>query len=280
MSLFVGIVYNPSKEESKKIIRDLESILQKEGIDFFVLKADFSGFSTNIDSYKDIKKPDFVIAIGGDGTILYASRLFARYGVPIAGVDVGKLGFLMHFSQDEIHDLIRLVLESKYDTEDRMMINAKVRFKSGKIYENSALNEVVVSRGKFHRLIDIDVIINNEFFNRYRADGIVVATPTGSTAYSLSAFGPILMPTMENIVITPICPHTLSARSVVIDSNAVVVIKIDQVSPSPVVVFDGQDYIDINESAEIEVSKSKFFARIVKNPKKKFFEIIRSKLNW
>ncbi|MFN4245062.1 MAG: NAD(+)/NADH kinase [Brevinematia bacterium] len=278
--MFVCIVYNPNKEESKEVLSYLKGLLDSEGFDFFLLKTDFSNFSANFSSYKGIKRPDFVICVGGDGTILYASRLFSVYEVPIAGVNVGKLGFLMHFSKDEIPYLIELIKTQKYEVENRMMIKSEVIFGDNEKYSNYSLNEVVVTRGKFHRLIDVEVFVDGEFLNNYRGDGIIVATPTGSTAYSLSAFGPILTPTMENIIITPICPHTLSARSIVLSKDANVKLKVKHISPSPIVVFDGQEYIDINEDVEINIGKCDFYAKVVRNPRKNFFEIIRTKLNW
>ncbi len=280
MSLFIGIVYNPSKPETSEVLNLLKFYLSKEGFEFFLLRTDFYEFSANLNYYKDIKRPDFVISVGGDGTILYSARLFSKYEVPIAGVDVGKLGFLMHFSKDEIEELVNYIRSASYEVEDRMMIKAQVNFSGKSSYLNNALNEIVVSRGKFHRIIDIEVFVNGEFLNKYRGDGIIVSTPTGSTAYSLSAFGPILFPTMENIIITPICSHTLSARSIVLPKDSLVVLRVENLPSPAVVVFDGQEYIDLNESVEIIISKCDYYAKIVKNPKRKFFETLRTKLSW
>ncbi|MEN2997762.1 MAG: NAD(+)/NADH kinase [Brevinematia bacterium] len=280
MSPFIAIVYNPDKNEAKRIIDVLKNFFTRERIEFFILKTDFSDFSANLSSYKDIKKPDFVVSIGGDGTLLYSARLFSKYEVPIAGVDVGKLGFLMHFSENDLEELTQLIVSEKYEVENRMMLEVEIKISGKETYYNSALNEVVISRGKLHRLIEIEVLIDGEFFNRYRGDGIIVSTPTGSTAYSLSAFGPILMPTMENILITPICPHTLSARSIVLDKDSTVTLKVDYLSPLPVVVFDGQEYIDVDGKTELNIKRSKFYAKVVRNPKRKFFETLRTKLSW
>lgn len=280
MSFFVGVVYNPSKEEAKKIVEELEPFLTREKFEFFLLRTNFSGSSTDTSKHLGLKRPDLVIAIGGDGTILYAARLFSKHNVPIAGINIGKLGFLMHFSREEIENLINLIKKGEYEVEKRMMIKAEVRFDSGTSYSNYALNEVAVSRGKLHRLIDIDVFVDGEFLNRYNGDGIIVSTPTGSTAYSLSASGPILLPTMENIIITPICPHTLSTRSIVLDKDSVVTLRVEQYFLNPVIVFDGQEYIDVSEKVEIKLTKSEFYAKIVKNPKVRFFETLRAKLGW
>ncbi|MCX8029245.1 MAG: NAD(+)/NADH kinase [Brevinematales bacterium] len=277
---FVAIVYNPVKEEVKKVLDALKDSLYKQNIDFFLIKSDFSNYSANLKQYWDIKKPDYVISVGGDGTILYSARLFAKFDVPIIGLDVGKLGFLMQFSEIEIPKVVEMIVKGEFEVENRMMLKVFAKFISGGKYVNNALNEIVVSRGKFHRLLDIDVFVNGEFLNRYRADGIIVSTPTGSTAYSLSAFGPIVMPSLENIVITPICPHTLSARSIVLDSNSVVNLKIKHQEPSPVIVIDGQEYIDIYEDVEIDVSKCDFYAKLVLNQSRNFFDVLRAKLNW
>jgi NAD+ kinase len=160
------------------------------------------------------------------------------------------------------------------------MINVDIKFDDGRKYSKQALNEVVVSRGKYHRLLDVEVFVNNVFFNVYRADGVIVSTPPGSTAYSLSSLGPILLPTMINLIITPICPHSLSVRSIVLDEKSFVVLKVKHSFPTSVIVIDGQEYIDIESDVEVEVKKSEHFARIVSNPKRSFFKILKKKLNW
>lgn len=280
MSKIVAIVYNPSKEGGREVISFISPLLVESGIDFFLVKTDFKDFSANFDYYTDLKKPDFVLCVGGDGTILYASRLFAKYDVPIAGIDLGKLGFLMHFSKDELEELILSIKDDSYSVEERMMLKIDIEFKDGRRYSKDALNEVVVSRGKYHRLLDVEVFINGEFFNVYRADGVIVSTPTGSTAYSLSALGPILLPNMRNLIITPICPHSLSVRSIVLDEGSIVLLKVKHSFPASVIVLDGQEYIDIESDVEVKVKKSDYVAKIVSNPKKPFFEILKKKLNW
>ncbi|MGC8964265.1 MAG: NAD(+)/NADH kinase, partial [Brevinematia bacterium] len=238
MSKIVAVVYNPNKEEVKYILSYLPNLLSESGIDFFLVRTDFKDFSASFDYYNDLKKPDFVLCVGGDGTILYASRLFARYNIPIAGIDLGKLGFLMHFSKDELVELINSIKEDSFIVEERMMINADIQFEDGRRYLKEALNEVVVSRGKYHRLLDVEVFINDDFLNSYRADGVIVSTPTGSTAYSFSALGPILLPTMKNLIITPICPHSLFARSIVLDEESYVTLKVKHSFPTSVIVVD------------------------------------------
>ncbi len=280
VSRLVAVVYNPSKPELRQVLDKLVNLLNSEGVDFFLIKTEFFNFSASFDSYEGLKRPDFVVCVGGDGTILYAARLFAKLDVPIAGIDVGKLGFLMHFSVDDIPKIIGFIRSNNYEYEQRMMLDVVANFESGKTFSSIALNEVVVSRGKYHRLISICVEVDGERLINYRADGVIVATPTGSTAYSLSAFGPILIPTSDNIVITPICPHSLSARSVVIDGSSVVKLYVKHTEPMAQVVVDGQEYLEISENAEIIVRKSAYYAKVVKNPDISFFKILRKKLKW
>jgi len=280
VSKLVAVVYNPSKPELRHVLDKLSNLLDSEEVDFFLIKTEFFNFSATFESHDGLKKPDFVICVGGDGTILYAARLFAKLGVPIAGIDVGKLGFLMHFSVDDIPKVISFIKSGNYECEQRMMLDIVANFESGKTFSSIALNEVVVSRGKYHRLINICVEVDGEKLINYRADGVIVATPTGSTAYSLSAFGPILIPMADNMVITPICPHSLSARSVVIDGNSVVKLYVKHTEPTAQVVVDGQEYLEVSEDTEVIVRKSPYFAKIVKNPDISFFKILRKKLKW
>ncbi len=282
MSKFVYIVYNPIKKETKNALELVTSSLKKNSIDFNLIATKYVEISSfEQENIESLYSPELglVIALGGDGTLLYASRLFSRFSVPIAGIDLGKLGFLMHFSVNELEYLIQKYISGSLEIEERMMLDCWVEFETTDKKLNSiALNEVVVSRGKYHRLIDIDVYLNDQFFTSYRGDGVIVATPTGSTAYSFSAFGPILMPTMENIIITPICPHSSSLRSIVLDKDTVVTLKVKYTSPPGIVVVDGQEYIDLVDSVLIRVSGSKTKAKIVVNPKMSFLDIVKAKL--
>jgi len=280
VSKLIAVVYNPSKAEIKQFLDNLVKFLESKGALFFLMKTEFSDFSASFDSYKEIKKPDFVICVGGDGTILYASRLFAKWGVPIAGIDVGKLGFLMHFSVDDISNIVNSIENGSYEYEERMMLDITASFENGKTSNSIALNEVVVSRGKYHRLINICVEVDGEKLINYRADGVIVATPTGSTAYSLSAFGPILIPTSDNLVITPICPHSLSGRSVIVNGSSIVKLYVKHTEPTAQIVVDGQEYLEVSDNVEIVVKKSNYCAKIVKNPNVSFFEVLRKKLKW
>lgn len=224
---------------------------------------------------------DLVIAVGGDGTFLAAARAAADYATPLLGVNLGRLGFLTDISPTQVLLSLQQILAGHYLTEQRCMLEAQIIRDGGVIHSQTAVNEVVVHRWVTPSMIEIVTSIDNVYLNTQRSDGLIVATPTGSTAYSLSAGGPILHPALHALVLVPLNPHTLSNRPVVIDDNATIEIRFSQTRQiNALVTCDHLEIPDVLIGDKIVVKKSAKAIRILHPEDHDFFHILRSKLNW
>jgi NAD+ kinase len=225
---------------------------------------------------------DMIIVLGGDGTLLSAARLVAesRKDVPIFGVNLGSLGFMAEVSLEELYGNLEKALAGKLRADERMMLTARVIRKGKAIAEHTVLNDAVVSKGTFARMVSLEVSVGEDHLTSIRADGLILATPTGSTAYSLSAGGPIIHPSLHCFVVTPICPHTLSNRPIVIPDSSVVQVKLVSRSEGASLSSDGQVVVPLHQDDIIEVKKAKYRVRLIKHPTKNYYEILRTKLKW
>jgi NAD+ kinase len=225
---------------------------------------------------------DMIIVLGGDGTLLSAARLVAesRKDVPIFGVNLGSLGFMAEVSLEELYGNLEKALAGKLRADERMMLTARVIRKGKVIAEHTVLNDAVVSKGTFARMVSLEVSVGEDHLTSIRADGLILATPTGSTAYSLSAGGPIIHPSLHCFVVTPICPHTLSNRPIVIPDSSVVRVKLVSRSKGASLSSDGQVVVPLQQDDIIEVKKAKYRVRLIKHPTKNYYEILRTKLKW
>jgi NAD+ kinase len=225
---------------------------------------------------------DMIIVLGGDGTLLSAARLAAesRKNVPIFGVNLGSLGFMAEVSLEELYGNLAKALAGKLRADERMMLTARVVRKGKTIAEHTVLNDAVVSKGTFARMVSLEVSVGDDHLTSIRADGLILATPTGSTAYSLSAGGPIIHPSLHCFVVTPICPHTLSNRPIVIPDSSVVQVKLLSRSEGVSLSSDGQVVVPLLQDDIVEVKKAKYRVRLIKHPTKNYYEILRTKLKW
>jgi NAD+ kinase len=225
---------------------------------------------------------DMVIVLGGDGTLLSAARLVAasRRNVPIFGVNLGSLGFMAEVSLDELYPSLEEALAGKLEIAERMMLTASVIRKGRRIAEYTVLNDAVVSKGAFARMVSLEVSVDEDFLTAIRADGLILATPTGSTAYSLSAGGPIIHPAIHCFVLTPICPHTLSNRPIAIPDRSLVSVKLVSESEGISLTLDGQVVTPLQQHDIVKAQKAKRRIRIFKHPTKDYYEILRTKLKW
>jgi NAD+ kinase len=225
---------------------------------------------------------DMIIVLGGDGTLLSAARLVAdsRKNVPIFGVNLGGLGFMAEVSLEELYGNLEKALAGKLRADERMMLTARVIRKGKTIEEHTVLNDAVVSKGTFARMVSLEVSVGDDHLTAIRADGLILATPTGSTAYSLSAGGPIIHPALHCFVVTPICPHTLSNRPIVIPDRSVVRVKLLSRSEGASLSFDGQVVTELRQNDIVEVKRAKYRVRLIKHPTKNYYEILRTKLKW
>jgi len=225
---------------------------------------------------------DMIIVLGGDGTLLSAARLVAgsKKNVPIFGVNLGSLGFMAEVSLDELYANLEKALAGKLQAEERMMLTAGIIRKGKKVSEYNVLNDAVVSKGAIARMVSLEVSVGDDYLTSIRADGLILATPTGSTAYSLSAGGPIIHPALQCFVVTPICPHTLSNRPIAIPDSAIVRVKLVSRSEGVSLSLDGQVVSPLRLNDIVEVKKAKYRVRLIKHPTKNYYEILRTKLKW
>jgi NAD+ kinase len=226
------------------------------------------------------EQSQLLLVLGGDGTLLAAARVAAPLGIPILPINLGSLGFLTSFKIDEMYPALEEVLAGRFSCSERVMLETVLE-RSGQVIERqSVANEACINKGALARMIDVKLTIDEDFVCRYRADGLVVATPTGSTAYSLSAGGPIVHPAVESWVITPICPHTLSARPLVVRDSSVVEVDLSTDTESVFLTLDGQTGIPMETSDRVLMKRATEKLKLIQPTKKSYFEILRSKLKW
>ncbi|MFH0810529.1 MAG: NAD(+)/NADH kinase [Pseudomonadota bacterium] len=222
-----------------------------------------------------------VVVLGGDGTMLHAVKLVGAKNIPVLGINLGELGFLTEVSVAEMYDAMEMVLAGNYQLERRMMLSACL-FKDGaQECERLVLNDVVFNRGAVARLVHLRTTIDGRYLTTYRADGLIVTTPTGSTAYSLSAGGPIVDPTHDTILLTPICPHTLTNRPIVLPDTCVVRVEMGGSGIRNVsLTFDGQPGYELDAGDVVEVQKARMYFSLIRLPGKDYFDNLRTRLKW
>lgn len=269
----IGININTTKDKEGKIIKYVKDIVRKyvDDTNIYTFK-DAIGLD-NI-KYKDL---DIIIALGGDGTILRTSRNLNNSNIPILGVNIGNLGFLSSVELLEFENAMKRYIENDYFVEDRMMLKCTLPYRDG-YEEYIALNDIVVSKGTLARVVKYELHIDNKFYLDFTGDGLIIATPTGSTAYSLSAGGPIIYPNLDVIALTPICPLSLSMRTIVLDSKSEISISIKSEHESIFLTPDGQRAIKLNNYEKILVSVSNRKCRLVKFNDYNYFSILRKKI--
>jgi NAD+ kinase len=224
---------------------------------------------------------ELVVVLGGDGTLISVARLFIDRDIPILGVNLGSLGFLTEITVEELYPRLELCLQSAPRVSARMMLMVTL-LREGKQSEiHHVLNDVVINKGALARIVDLETKINRQFLTTYKADGLIVATPTGSTGYSMSAGGPIIQPQMSCIVITPICPHTLTNRPIVVTDESIISVTITSSFEEKVyLTLDGQVGIELQEGDSVEVRKALNKTSLVMSRSRDYFELLRTKLKW
>ncbi len=225
------------------------------------------------------EKPELVIALGGDGTILRATTFVRDSGIPILGINAGRLGFLAKVQKENIESFLKIVLEKKYSISERTLLTIEGYPNESKIDINFAMNEVSVSRKDTTSMITIETFLNGEYLNSYWADGLIISTPTGSTGYSLSCGGPILTPEVKGLVITPIAPHNLNARPLVIPDDTEITLKVSGREEQYLVSLDSR-ITSVNNNSELKIKKTPFKINMVEIPEETFLKTLRNKLLW
>jgi NAD+ kinase len=278
----IGLFANSKKKGVSAFIDEIENALKRKQHRLMLDSNTAQALGKSGLGYEDEKIAeiaDLVIAVGGDGTLLHAARALAGKATPILGVNLGGLGFLTEIKREEFFSALESILRNDFEVEDRMMVKAEV-LRRGKVRESFiALNDIVISMGAVARAITLEIHINGEFLGRYIADGVIVATPTGSTAYSLSGGGPIVKPGVEAMILTPICPHSLSIRPIVIPSSEIIDIAASN-HKGILLTIDGQHSKLLIPQEVVRVSRAVERVRLIKSGERNFYELVRTKLGW
>jgi len=276
----VGIIANLGKRDALKVAGELLAWLEARGLGVLLeteLAAGLGRSELGRSREQLAEGVDFVIVLGGDGTLLGAARAVAPAGRPLLGVNLGRLGFLTEIELGDLYRRLPDFLAGRYVLDERMFL--EVRGQDGRLPVRPALNEVVITKGAFARLIHLHTYVNDTYVDTYPADGLIVATPTGSTAYSLAAGGPIVEPGVDVIILTPICPHSLYARAMVLNANDVVRVKIEAGHRDLSLTIDGQEGYNLSPGDEIIIRRNeRFRARLLRSPDWRFHDLLRRKL--
>jgi NAD+ kinase len=269
----IGIAINPSKDKDNKILNMVtKKFKEKFNLSDVVV---FNSFDIESENLKDI---DLLVVLGGDGTLLGIARsLDENLDLPILGINIGNLGFLSSVDILDIDIAINKLYEGKYEIVDRMMLNCKVETNEKK-EEVKALNDIVLARGTLSRMVKFTIFVDGKIYSTFKGDGLIIATPTGSTAYSFSAGGPFIYPDLELITITPICPHTKSMQTIVLKGDSTIEIHTDHDEEKIYLTVDGQKAINVNHDTLVKLSKNKKSVKLLLFDDYDYFKVLRSKI--
>ncbi len=284
-----GIVTKQNRPEVVSFTRSLAEWFSSRGVEIYLEEElrKFFNPPLSLPSLQFIKKEEFpeyaemIVVLGGDGTLLSVARMVWSCGIPILGVNFGGLGFLTEVSLEEIYPVLDRVLQGDFQTKPRDVVKASVIRGGKKLAEFTALNDVVINKGALARIIDLEITIEGEYLTTFRADGLIISTPTGSTAYNLSAGGPIVYPYLHNLVITPICSHTLTNRPIVLPDDVKVhaILKSRQ-EEEVTLTLDGQQGYPLEFEDVVEVRKAEGQILLIQSPYRSYFKLLREKLRW
>ena len=279
----IGIVSKPKKAEIREIVPELVEWLRKRDIEVSIDKETGSILESSEKCLTRNELPgkvDLLVVLGGDGTLLAAARALYRHEVPIFAVNLGDLGFLTVITRDELYPALEGVLSGNYRSERRVQIEGELVRADEVLSTFRALNDVVLNKGAIARIQDFEVYADGEFISNYKSDGLIVSTPTGSTAYSLAAGGPVVSPSVEAFIITPICAHTLTNRPLVLRDSANIEIVVKSQREAAYLTVDGQVGIATHSEDIIRVRKSDSYVELIQPPQRNYYEILRQKLKW
>ncbi|HEY1500685.1 MAG TPA: NAD(+)/NADH kinase [Acidobacteriaceae bacterium] len=279
----VAIISKPQKEELRQMLPEL--VLWLKGHHYEPLLDPVSAnyvMDEKVHPRRDLASlnPELVIVLGGDGTLLAAARVFARSGVPILSVNLGALGFLTEVPLKDIYAHLEAWSQGACCIESRAMLHSEL-WRDGKLNcEHDALNDVVVAKGAIARMGNFVVEVDEQLAASFRADGVIVATPTGSTAYSLAAGGPVLAPKVDVLIVTPICPHQLTLRPMVLPGSSRILVRIEGIPDQTFLTVDGQEAIQLRIGDELRCRKSDYAVKLIRLGENGFFDVLRTKLKW
>lgn len=278
----IGIIANRDKDEGLKVTSLLVKSIKDNGAEPVMaddLAKDIGEEIRNFCEEDVIKKSDIMICLGGDGTFLKCGRKIFSRRIPILGINLGNLGFLTEVDKNEIDPAIKRLVNGDYDIEERMMLETTIIRDGKEIMHDIVLNDVVISRGWMSKILHLKTYLNNQFVDLYPGDGLIISTPTGSTAYSLSAGGPIVEPDMKLIIVTPICPHLLYSRSFITTGERVLKLLVVETNcHGAMVTVDGQNGYELMGGDSIITKKSSQYLKVIRLSDRNFFDVLRSKI--
>jgi NAD+ kinase len=293
----IGIIAKKNKPEAVPIARNLVAWFQTRKMEVYVeeemgnllfnsgssLPVGSSLSDGSIHSVERSEIPnhvEMIIVLGGDGTLLSVARLVKDHEVPILGVNLGGLGFLTEITLEELYRVLERIIQGDFVTDERVVLNAAVIRRGEKMAEFTVLNDAVINKGALARIIDLETTINGEYLTTFKSDGLIISTPTGSTAYNLSAGGPIVYPSLHSIIITPICPHTLTNRPIMVPDDVEVRVILKAKQQEVILTLDGQQGFSLEFEDMVEVKKAESRILLIKSPYRHYFEVLREKLKW
>ncbi len=242
--------------------------------------ADIIGENSALKKNEIPSRSQFIIVLGGDGTLLSVCHLTHTFDVPILAVNLGSLGFLTEVSLEELYPMLEKILKDDYAIEQRMLLRAALKRDGAEVEEFFVLNDVVINKSVLARVVDLEVHVDAQYMTSYRADGLIISTPTGSTAYSLSAGGPIIHPSMEALVLSPICPFTLTNRSILVPDKSLIQVRLTTENENVRITIDGQQGCDMAIGDVLEITKADTTVTLIKAPGKNYYQTLRKKLHW
>lgn len=283
----IALVGKYHSREIAESLRKLAEHLHERGVSVFIERETSENIASKVDvsrwvtcGFNDIgAHADLAIVLGGDGTMLNAARRLARYRVPLVGVNQGRLGFMTDIAREDMLTCMDDLLDGRFTPENRLLLDAEVIRDGRTVTENLAFNDVVVDKGAIGRMIEFELFIDGEFIYNLRSDGLIVSTPTGSTAYAMSAGGPILHPTLTGIALVPLCPHALTNRPIMVNDRAEIELRITH-AEDPRVHFDGQVTQDLAPGDCVRLRRSDYTICLLHPPGYSYFAMLRQKLHW
>jgi NAD+ kinase len=284
----IGIVLKPHQPDALRTICELAIWLSARGIELVggpEIERERIEHETGC-AVKEMPQEliaesvDLILVLGGDGTMIAAARMLGNKEVPVLGVNYGGLGYLAEFRIEELYVALESILTGDYRLEQRVMLAVELMRGDEQITRNRVLNDVVINKSALARIIEIDAYMNQQFVNSFRADGLIVSTPTGSTAYNLSAGGPVIYPSMQAVVVTPICPFTLSNRPIVIPDESIIELVLKTENEDVALTLDGQVGVPLKAGDRVVISKSQTSFNLVQPANRNYFEVLRDKLRW
>jgi NAD+ kinase len=284
----IGIVLKPHQPDALKTMCELTIWLSQRGISLVggpeierQQIAKQTGCSVaEAEPEKLAGSVDLILVLGGDGTMIATSRMIGDTDVPVLGVNYGGLGYLAEFRIEELYSALESILSGNYRLDKRVMLAVELMRGNEQVTRNRVLNDVVINKSALARIIEIEAYLNQQFVNSFRADGLIVSTPTGSTAYNLSAGGPVIYPSMNAVVITPICPFTLSNRPIVVPDDAVIELWLKTEQEDVALTLDGQVGFPLKVEDQVVIHKSQTTFNLVQPMNRNYFDVLRDKLRW